>query len=122
MSKQTVLEILKQLGKIGDAMEECPVLGPCPITSLSQVRTLALITFNLWSSMYGLVVHLLIRTLLLLIKQFIPKGKMVNENKKSKISHALIAYTFSKCYSTSVCIPVIHYSLRPGYRPPHSLP
>lgn len=42
--------------------------------------------------------------------------------KIRKTSHALMAYTFSKCYSVSVCIPAVHYSLRPGYRPPLSLP
>lgn len=84
MSKQAVLEILRQLGKIGDQMEQCPVLSWCPITNLSQIRTLDLTTFNLLSSVYGFTIHLLIRTLLSLIKQLIPKRKIVNENKKNK--------------------------------------
>lgn len=120
MPKQAVLEILRQLGKIGDEVEECLVLSLCPITNLSQIRTLALTTFNLSSSMYGFVIHLLIRTLLLLIKQLIPKRKMVNENKKNK--SCLNSLHIFQVLFHSVCIPVVHYSLRPGYRPPLSLP
>lgn len=94
------------------------MLSLCPITNLSQIRTLALTTFNLSSSMYGFIIHLLIRTLLLLIKQLIPKRKMVNENKKNK-SCLNDLHIFQVLFR--FCLHSCHPLLSETWLPPSSL-